>query len=165
MHRDLHNLNYFWDGDAMVTIFGWNMAVVYDPIAVIPIHHHNAPERLFPPEARTNTSAVHTSVYAYDVYTIGKLARGMIKSCCDWEQLERDATKVRNGSDIHLVLDRANKTATGFLEEAAAYDLVRYMMHPDPYQRPDTIAALQHPFFSVTNADDTNSEMIRSFRY
>ena len=71
--------------------------------------------------------------------------------------------EVHGSNNIHCILDASNKTATQLYKEAMAYGLVWYMMSPNPHQRPDTIAALQHPFFLVPNTDDTNLTRIDSF--
>mmetsp|Transcript_19378 Transcript_19378/g.44956 ORF Transcript_19378/g.44956 Transcript_19378/m.44956 type:complete len:463 (-) Transcript_19378:246-1634(-) len=188
MHRDLHNSNYFWDGER-VSLFDWNMAEVYVP-GRVRVHHDNAPEGLFPPEARDNSSAIHTSVHAYDVYTIGKLLRGLAKGgCCgSWEDFEKDHRRYYSGKNMDKDNKNRDEKNDGSIdndternetntdqrrlrelqekdeklasrkERALLYDLAMYMMTPDPYQRPDTTKALWHPFFYMGMGDDDDDD-------
>ena len=120
---DLHSYNYYWNG----------MNVEVPTL----IHHPRTPTHLFPPEAKYNTSAVHTSVYAFDVYTIGRLLKYHIQDCCD---ITTESLQKRIQSN----------TAT--IEEMMVYDLTRLLLEKDPYRRPDTQQALHHPFFTTTAA-------------
>ena len=105
------------------------------------IHHPRTPTHLFPPEAKYSTSAVHTSVYAFDVYTIGRLLKH-IQDCCD---ITTEPSQKRIQSN----------TAT--IEEMMVYDLTRSLLEKDPYKRPDTQQALHHPFFTTTAATTKNT--------
>jgi len=135
MHCDLHGNNYYWDGKK-VHFFDWNAAFWYEPNNV-PIHYNRAPKHLFPPEAQKNTSAVHTSVYAFDVYTIGRLMKMLLEDCCGitWKSLQKS-----RGKNI------SKAKTSALLDKALAYEMAEYMMIPNPYKRPDTTAALKHPF-------------------
>jgi len=149
MHCDIHDENYLWDG-TRVSFFDWNAAYFWDPNTHIPIHYYRAPTHLFPPEAQKNTSAVHTSVHAFDVYTIGKLMKGILKESCGItsktikEKKKKSSASDSNHDKTH---GRTKKD-----DSVLAYELANWMMIPDPYQRPDTTTALTHEFFSVTTS-------------
>lgn len=141
IHCDLHNYNYYWDGNK-THFFDWNAAFFYEPNK-IPIHHETSAKHLFPPEAQKNKSAVHTSVYAFDVYTAGKLMQRKLDECCDInkqtvkaELKEADEEKDKNSEKVKTILVRAE-----------AYEAASFMMLSDPYQRPDAATALRHTFF------------------
>lgn len=145
MHCDLHKYNYHWDG-SMVRLFDWNGGFFFHPN--LKIHYPRTPKHLFPPEALHNKQAVHTSVHAFDVYTIGNILKYLLKSCCgiDYEMIQREAL-VKNATKIRSVVDAA-----------AAYELATLMTHEDPYTRPTTTQALQHLFFQRTIYKKRQSE-------
>jgi serine/threonine protein kinase len=136
MHCDLHNNNYFWNGQ-QVYLFDWNSGFRYDPNQDMLIHHWCPTHYLYPPEAKGNKSAIHTSVYAFDVYTIGLILEYIIEECCNITS--------------KTIID--NHTTS---EELMAYDLAEYMMTSDPYKRPDTNQALQHQFFLSSQKSNTS---------
>ena len=138
MHCDLHSWNYHWDG-TMVRLFDWNGGFFYEPNTV-KILYPRTPKHLFPPEALADKKALHASVHAFDVYTIGRILKKLLKTCCgiDFEMLEREALD-KNSTGIRSVVDAA-----------VAYELATLMTHEDPYMRPTTTQALQHLFFSRT---------------
>jgi serine/threonine protein kinase len=157
MHCDLHQWNYHWDG-GKIYLFDWNGAFRYKPNKVW-IHYPRTPKHLFPPEALVNTSAVHTSVYAFDVYSMGILMKKLLSSCCGitFKMLQAAA---RNAMEEIEEMDEPTKMATTVtfgdntpqeaeyeLNAAIAFELATYMMLSDPYQRPNTTEALQHVFF------------------
>eukprot|EP00536_Pseudo-nitzschia_multiseries_P012694 jgi/Psemu1/32865/gm1.32865_g len=149
MHCDFHNYNYIWDGEK-VSFFDWNAAYFYEPNKV-PINYKMAPHHIFPPEAQKNTSAVHTSVYAFDVYTIGKVMKRLLKDCCEI----RSETIQKNLSQLKASNRTLNKEDSDLQDEVVAYELADWMMTPDPYKRPDTTKALAHSFFhKVTQGGD-----------
>jgi serine/threonine protein kinase len=176
MHCDLHFNNFHWDGERF-SLYDWNGGFRYEPDTVM-IHYPLMPTHLFPPEAKHNHSAVHTSVYAYDVYTMGRLLKMALKSCCgitfdmlkeaalanldgvedrdDVEAESREISHSSGGDSIRRILQDTDSPSKddGWedveydqLDAALAYELAAYMMIPDPYKRPDTAKALQHPFF------------------
>ena len=149
MHCDLHYYNLHWDGE-MVYLFDWNGAFRYIPNKVW-IHYPRTPKHMFPPEAVHNKSAVHTSVYAFDVYTIGKIMKRLLEDCCgiNFEMLQKEALSVLDeiGNKQKGAVDKA------IAEAAVAYELAAYMMHNDPYVRPTTTQALQHAFFTREISD------------
>lgn len=124
IHGDIHGQNYFWDGKR-ASIFDWNGAFRYEKDKNL-IHYPNTAKHLYPPEAWDNKTAVHASVYAFDVYTIGKRLKKLLNKTGVRELKSEDT-------------DRDDKLM--------ALNLVEYLMTPDPYQRPDTNLALSHPFF------------------
>mmetsp|Transcript_16332 Transcript_16332/g.40945 ORF Transcript_16332/g.40945 Transcript_16332/m.40945 type:complete len:396 (+) Transcript_16332:153-1340(+) len=138
MHCDLHKWNYHWDG-TMVRLFDWNGGFFYEPNTV-KIHYPRTPKHLFPPEALADKKAIHTSVHAFDIYTIGSILKQLLKSCCgiDFEMIQREALD-KNSTRIRSVVDAA-----------VAYELATLMTHEDPYTRPTTTQALRHLFFSRT---------------
>ena len=156
MHCDLHELNYFWDGEKAY-LFDWNGAFKYAKDKV-KIHYPRAPHHLFPPEAWDNVTAVHASVSAFDVYTIGMLLKRYLKSCCGMTLKKfKKNRSLLDANDLETILrnsssdndqPHANAPLLLLLDETmVAYDLALYMMTTDPYKRPDTNAALQHYFF------------------
>ena len=173
MHCDLHSHNYFWDGETAY-IFDWNGGFRYEK-DVVQIHYPRAPTHLFPPEAKDNASAVHASVYAFDIYTMGLLAKKLIKQCCGitWKKLrksalglEEDRHKAAEGgknntksvnSNEYFDNNMTEEEALGLLDEAMAYELALYMMMPDPHERPDAATALEHPFFTGVNGTNTTA--------
>ena len=149
MHCDLHNWNYHWDGEK-VYLFDWNGAFRYIPNKVW-IHYPRAPTHLFPPEAVGNTTAVHTSVYAFDVYSMGRLMKILLSSCCGitFKMLQAASIKAMKEMDEPMKTTASNtpQDAEYELNAAIAFELAVYMMVSDPYQRPNTTEALQHAFF------------------
>lgn len=149
MHCDLHQWNYHWDGKK-VYLFDWNGAFRYRPNKVW-IHYPRAPTYLFPPEAVDNTTAVHTSVYAFDVYSMGRLMKGLLSSCCGitFKMLQAAAIKAIEEMDEPIKTTTSNtpQESEYELSAAIAFELAAYMMVSDPYQRVNTTEALQHAFF------------------
>ena len=141
MHCDLHDGNYFWDGDK-VYMFDWNGGFRYKP-GKVKIHYPRTPKHLFPPEAKDDESAVHTSVYAFDMYSIGRIMKIKLKDCCGitFQNIQNTALEVETR--------KKSRDATT-LNGALAYELAAHMMHSDPYQRPNATEALQHVFFQRT---------------
>ncbi|KAL3901168.1 MAG: hypothetical protein SGARI_006115 [Bacillariaceae sp.] len=92
----------------------------------VKIHQHFAPKHLFPPEAQSNQSAVHATVSAFDIYTVGRLVNKTVKD--NWSG-ENDKDDTLENKDE--VVDRLR-------------DLAKLASEDDPYQRPDAKKLLRH---------------------
>lgn len=122
MHCDLHARNYHFDGE-MVSLFDWNAAFLYEKDRVL-IHYDDEPKQLMPPEAWDNATAVHATVSAFDVYSVGMLLEKQLEKCCaDYADSE---------------------------EVLLAQALAHLMKTPNPYKRPDTNQLLKHAFLKFT---------------
>ena len=114
------------------------------------------------PERQRNVSAVHTSVYGFDVYSIGLILDIALDypGVCGDETTNaslRTATGTSSSPRPNpTAADYTADTTIGTVENSSsssgctlAHELVTFLLTPDPNQRPDTYAALDHPFFSL----------------
>jgi serine/threonine protein kinase len=131
IHCDLHAGNIHFDGHK-VSLFDWNGAFVFEANKVR-IHQPHAPIHLFPPEAQNNKSAVHATVSAFDIYTVGLLIKRYCRSS--------------------VISSNSNNTHTDAVLMGLAEDLADRAKTPDPYQRPNASQLLQHSFF-ITEAKE-----------
>mmetsp|Transcript_17965 Transcript_17965/g.33290 ORF Transcript_17965/g.33290 Transcript_17965/m.33290 type:complete len:356 (-) Transcript_17965:115-1182(-) len=145
MHCDMHSRNYHFDGN-MVSLFDWNGAFLYAKDQVL-IHQPHAPTHLFPPEAWKNTSAVHASVSAFDVYSVGRLTKKLLKGCCGILPVKSAEDSSTNTSTTTHESGRRTNSSSYDKEVALSLDLMELMLTADPYQRPNTTQLLNHPFF------------------
>ena len=127
-------------------------------------NHHNR-NRNIPTTPERNASAVHTNVYGFDMYSIGlilDIALDYPKVCGNETTHTTSSTSTVASSSRRLRLVESNSTDTTLStttvdtsssslssECRLAHELVTFLLTPDPYQRPDTNVALNHPFFSL----------------
>ncbi|KAL3942242.1 MAG: hypothetical protein SGARI_000333 [Bacillariaceae sp.] len=130
IHCDLHSNNIHFDGKR-VSLFDWNGAFVFEPDTV-QIHQKYAPKHLFPPEAWYNESAVHATVSAFDIYTVGLLIKDALKKYWSGGEKDTDRTLANRGDVLDWLVD-----------------LAKQALKHDPYKRPDANKLLTHKFFST----------------
>jgi hypothetical protein len=130
IHCDLHSNNVHFDG-TRVSLYDWNGAFVYEPNKV-KVHQIYAPFRLFPPEAQNNKSAVHATVSAFDIYTVGRLIKKAVKTTWNEDNPDQDDTLENRDEVLGMLVD-----------------LAKQALKEDPYQRPDAMKLLRHRFFSA----------------
>jgi len=121
----LHAGNVHFDGHK-VSLFDWNGAFIFEANKVR-IRQPYVQTNLFPPEAQKNRSAVHATVSAFDIYTVGLLVKTY-------------STSIATSSN-------SNRTHTDAVLMGLVEDLADRAMTPDPFQRPNAFQLLQHPFF------------------
>merc|ERR1711865_807279 len=126
-------------------------------------NHRNSSSNTTPAlERQRNVSAVHTSVYGFDVYSIGLILDIALDypGVCGGETMNTtsrtttgtsssprlDPTAVDNTADTNTATVENSSSSSGC---TLAHELVTFLLTPDPNQRPDTNAALDHPFFSL----------------
>ncbi len=152
MNCDLHGQNYHFDG-ITVSLYDWNGGFLYEKDNV-PMHSDQAPAFLMPPEAQTNLTAVHATVSAFDIYSVGRLLKIRLKQCC------KEVTNMKNGTsrlpsegdetnENHIYQQgKGHKEGTGDSPTCSQmYDLANRMQISDPYQRPSATELLLHPVF------------------
>ena len=125
-------------------------------------HRNSSSNTTTAPERQRNVSAVHTSVYGFDVYSIGLILDIALDypGVCGDETTNaslRTATGTSSSPRPNpTAADYTADTTIGTVENSSsssgctlAHELVTFLLTPDPNQRPDTYAALDHPFFSL----------------
>ena len=123
---DLYMANCLFDGQEAF-LFDWNDAVIVNESGKTPLRLY----QMVPPEAENltvNEIPYHINVWAFDVWTVGKMLRRLLRNCC---------------SSLHSM--RLHGATSVDMKQAK--ELVALMLHPDPYQRPSTEQLLKHSFF------------------
>ena len=129
-------------------------------------HHHPNSNRNKTTTPERNASAVHTSVYGFDMYSIGLIlgialdypkvcgnkttnttsSRTITVASSSSQRLRPMESNSTDTTTSTTTVDTSSSLSSGC---RLAHELVTFLLTSDPYQRPDTNVALDHPFFSL----------------